>query len=149
VTAEYIDLAARKTSYQNQIAQYNEIMKKSEKVEDIIKVQEQTDRVQTELDRLEGRLRYLNNRIDLSTISVNMHEQEPVGGETGRSFISILNEGISGFTGMIYFLIIALFTLLPLIIIGVLGYGVYRWYRSKKAKSAAPKPAQEPPARKD
>ena len=88
VTAEYVDLLAQKASYQNQIAQYNEIMKKSEKVEDIIKVQEQIDRVRTSLDRLEGRMRYLNNRIDLSTITVNLAEKEPVGGQPGHSFIT-------------------------------------------------------------
>jgi len=131
VTAEYIDILAQKASYQNQIAQYNEIMKKSEKVEDIIKVQEQIDSVQTNLDRLEGRMRYLNNRIDLSTITVNMAEPEPVGGEPGHSFVSTINEGISGLVGMIDFLIVALLTLLPLILVGAAGYGVYRWYQSK------------------
>ncbi|MEI6293288.1 MAG: DUF4349 domain-containing protein [Methanomicrobiales archaeon] len=138
VTAEYVDLMAQKTSYQNQIAQYNEIMKKSEKVEDIIKVQEQIDRVQTSLDRLEGRIRYLDNRIDLSTITVSMAEKEPVGGEPGHSFISTINEGISGLVGMIDFLVVALLTLLPLIIIGTAGYGAYRWYQSKKTKGATP-----------
>lgn len=147
VTAEYVDLLAQKTSYQNQIAQYNEIMKKSEKVEDIITVQEQIDRVQTSLDRLEGRIRYLDNRIDLSTITVNMAEKEPVGGEPGHSFIRTINEGISGLVGMIDFLIVALFTLLPLIIIGAAGYGAYRWYQSKKIKGEAP-PAPEKPGKK-
>jgi hypothetical protein len=143
VTAEYVDLVARKASYQNQIAQYNEIMKKSEKVEDIIKVQEQIDRVQTSLDQLDGRMRYLNNRIDLSTITVILAEKEPVGGDTGHSFITTINEGISGLVGMIDFLIVALFTLLPLIIIGVAGYGVYRYYHSKKTVKGVAPPKQE------
>ena len=148
VTAEYVDLLARKTTYQNQIAQYNEIMKKSEKVEDIIDVQEQIDRVQTSLDQLEGRMRYLNNRIDLSTITVNMAEKEPVGGDTGHSFARTINEGISGLVGMIDFLIVALFVLLPLIIIGAAGYGVYRWHQSKKAVKAVDTPKQETPEKK-
>jgi hypothetical protein len=137
VTAEYVDLLAQKASYQNQLAQYNEIMKKSQKVEDIIKVQEQIDRVQTSLDRLEGKMRYLDNRIDLATITVSLSEKVPVGGEPGHSFIRTINEGISGLVGMIDFLIVALFTLLPLIIIGVAVYGVYLWYQSKKAKKGA------------
>jgi hypothetical protein len=147
VTAEYVDLLAQKASYQNQIAQYNEIMKKSEKVEDIIKVQEQIDRVQTSLDRLEGRMRYLDNRIDLATITVNLAEKEPVGGEPGHSFVRTINEGISGLVDMIDFLIVALFTLLPLIIIGAAGYGAYRWYQSKKGKGVIP-PKPETPEKK-
>ena len=69
-------------------------MKKAVKVEDVITVQQQIDRVQTELNRLEGRLKYLDGRIDLSTITVNLQEPEPVGGDTGHNFISTINEGI-------------------------------------------------------
>ncbi len=131
VTEEYVDLQAQKNSYQNQLAQYNEIMKKAVKVEDVITVQQQIDRVQTELNRLEGRLKYLDSRIDLSTITVNLQEPEPVGGETGHNFISTINEGISGFFGMIDAIIIILFTLLPLIIVGGAGYAIYRWRKGR------------------
>ena len=136
VTEEYVDLQAQKVSYQNQLAQYNEIMKKAVKVEDVITVQQQIDRVQTELNRLEGRLKFLNSRIDLSTITVNLQEPEPVGGETGYSFVSTINEGIVGFFGMISALIIILFTLLPLLLLGGAAYGVYRWRKGRT--SAAP-----------
>ena len=142
VTEQYVDLQAQKTSYTNQLAQYNTIMKQSTRVEDIIKVQEQIDRVQTELDRLNGRLNYLNNRIDLSTITVNLQEPEPVGGQAGHDFVSTINEGIAGFLGMIDALIILLLTLLPLIIIGCIGYGIYRWHRGKKG-SASPSALEE------
>jgi hypothetical protein len=132
VTEEYVDLQAQKTAYQNQLAQYNEIMKKAVKVEDVITVQQQIDRVQVQLNRLDGRLKYLDNRIDLSTITVNLQEPEPVGGESSHTFVSTINEGISGFFGMIDALIIIFLTLLPIIIIGGAGYGIYRWRKSKK-----------------
>jgi hypothetical protein len=132
VTEEYVDLQAQKISYQNQLDQYNAIMKQSTKIEEIIKVQEQVDRVQTELNRLEGRLKYLNSRIDLSTITVSLQEPEPVGGDTGRTFITTINEGIAGFFGMIDAIIILFFTLLPLIILGGIGYGIYRWKKGNK-----------------
>lgn len=131
VTEEYVDLMAQKTSYTNQLAQYNAIMKQSTKVEDILNVQEQIDRVQTQLDRLNGRLNYLNSRIDLSTISVYLQEPEPVGGQAGHDFVATVNEGISGFLGMIDALIILFFVLLPLIILGLVGYAGYRWYKGK------------------
>ena len=133
VTEEYVDLQAQKISYQNQLAQYNEIMKKAVKVEDVITVQQQIDRVQTELNRLEGRLKYLDSRIDFSTITVNLQEPEPVGGETGHNFVSTINEGIAGFFGMIDAIIIILFTLLPLIIVGGAVYAIYRWRKGRKS----------------
>jgi len=143
VTEEYVDLTARKVAYQNQLDAYNRIMAKGDKVEDILKVQQQIERVQVELDRIEGRMRYLNNRIDLSTITVNLQEPEPVGGETGHSFISAINEGINGFFGMIDVIIILIFTFLPLIIIGGAVYGIYRWRKGQKAGKPAAAPQQE------
>ena len=134
VTEEYVDLQAQKTSYQNQLAQYNEIMKRAVKVDDVIVIQQQIDRVQTELNRLEGRLKYLNSQIDFSTITINLQEPEPVGGQNGHTFVSTINEGIAGFFGMIDAIIIILLTLLPLIIAGVVVYGIYRWRKSSKAE---------------
>jgi len=139
VTEEYVDIQAQKTSYQNQLAQYNEIMKKAVKVSDVIEIQQQIDRVQTELDRLEGRLKYLNSRIDMSTITVTLQEPEPVGGETGHNFVTTINEGIAGFFGTVDFIIILLFVLLPVIILGGIGYGIYRW---RKGKQPAKAPAE-------
>jgi hypothetical protein len=143
VTEEFVDLHAQKTSYQNQLAQYNTIMKQSTRIEDIIKVQEQIDRVQIELNRLEGRLKYLNSRIDLSTITVSLQEPEPVGGVTGHTFISTINEGIAGFFGMIDAIIILLFTLLPLIILGGIGYGMYRWKRGNRPAAVLVDPTEK------
>jgi len=139
VTEEYVDIQAQKTSYQNQLAQYNEIMKKAVKVSDVIEIQQQIDRVQTSLNQLEGRLKYFNSRIDMSTITVTLQEPEPLGGETGPSFISALNEGTAGFFGMIYGMIVIVLTLLPVIIFCAVVYGIYRW---RKGKQPAPVPAE-------
>lgn len=137
VTEQYVDTQAQITSYQNQLAQYNEIMKKAVKVSDVIEVQQQIDRVQTELNRLEGRMKYLNNRIEMSTITVTLQEPEPVGGETGHNFVATINEGIAMFFGMVDALIILVFTLLPLIIIGAAGYVIYRRIKGKQSTKAS------------
>ena len=44
---------------------------------------------------------------------------------------------ITGFSlGMIYALIVILFTLLPVIILGIIGYGIYRWRKGKQPGKA-------------
>ena len=136
VTEQYVDVQAQISSYQNQLAQYNEIMKKAVKVSDVIEIQQQIDSVQTNLNRLQGQMKYLNSRIDLSTITVTLQEPEPVGGETGYNFVTTLNEGIAGFFGMVDFIVILFFTLLPVIILGALGYGIYRWRKGKQPLKA-------------
>jgi hypothetical protein len=138
ITEEYVDLTAQKEALQRQLDQYSRIMEKAETVEEILKIQVEIGRAQTELDRLEGRLRYLDNRVDLATVTVYLQEPAPLGGDTGHSFISVLNCGIEGFLGMIDALIIAVFTFLPLIILAGIGYGIYRW---KKGRKVHPVPA--------
>jgi hypothetical protein len=144
VTEEYVDLQAQKTALQRQLDQYNRILEKAETVEEILRVQMEIGNAQTQLDRLEGRLRYLDNRVDLATITVYLQEPAPLGGETGHNFVAVINSGIQGFLGMIDTLIIAFFTFLPLIILGGIGYGVYRWRKGKKTASLpAPKEAEK------
>jgi Domain of unknown function (DUF4349) len=146
VTEEYVDLTARKNSLTDQRDQYRRLLQKAETVEDILKVQVQIDRVQTELDRLQGRLNYLDSRIDLATLTVNLQEPEPVGGETGFSLVSSVNAGIAGLLGMVSALVILAFTLLPLVILAVIVYLVYRWYRKRKGGAVAAPPAPAQPA---
>jgi hypothetical protein len=142
VTEEYVDVQAQIASYQNQLAQYNEIMKKAVKVSDVIEIQQQIDSVQTNLNRLEGRLKYLNSRIDMSTITVTLQEPEPVGGETGHNFVTTINEGIAGFFGMVDFIVILFFTVLPVIILGGIAYGIYRWMKRKQPVKTPAEPVE-------
>jgi hypothetical protein len=132
VTEEYIDLQARQTALQNQLAQYNRIMEKAEEVEDILKIQVEIERVQVELDRIAGRMQYLENRVDYATITVDLYEPEPVGAQTGWSIIEVLNDAIEGLLAMIAAIIILFFTLLPLFVIGVIIFLIIRRYRKQK-----------------
>jgi uncharacterized membrane protein len=109
----------------------------------VIEIQQQIDSVQTNLNRLEGRLKYLNSRIDMSTITVTLQEPEPVGGETGHSFVTAINDGIDGFFGTIDFIIYLVFTLLPWIILGGIGYGIYRWKKGKQPAKAPAEPTEK------
>lgn len=149
VTEEYVDLNARKTALKNQLDQFNKILAKATTVEDTLKVQVEIGKVQTELDRIEGRLKYLNDRIDLSTITVNLQEPEPIGGGVTHDFNSVINEGISGFLGMIDTLIIIAFSVLPLVVIGGVAYLVYRWHKGRKgAMPPSSADVVSPPAEK-
>src|SRR5262249_6986067 len=67
VTEEYLDLEARIRAKQALEAQFLEIMKQAHKVSDALEVQNQLSEVRTEIERLEGRRRFLENQSALST----------------------------------------------------------------------------------
>jgi hypothetical protein len=75
VTEEYVDLKARQRHWQSQEAQLLEIMRQARRISDILAVRNQLSEVQQEIERITGRLRFLENRVDLSTITVEIYQK--------------------------------------------------------------------------
>ena len=86
VTEEYIDLQARIRTKQALEAQFLEIMKQARTVEDALEVQRQIADVRGEIERLEGRRRFLENQSSLSTIKITLNAPAPVVHTSGTSF---------------------------------------------------------------
>jgi hypothetical protein len=78
VTEEYVDLEAQLRAKKALEAQFLEIMKQARKVEDALSVQEKLSDVRTEIERLEGRRRYLENQAALSTINFTLQTPAPL-----------------------------------------------------------------------
>lgn len=78
VTEEYIDLEARIRTQKALEAQMLELLKRAGRISDAIEVQNQVAAVRTEIERLEGRQRFLANQSALSTISITLHTPTPV-----------------------------------------------------------------------
>ena len=64
----------------NRIA-YRELLKQAKSVEEILKIEEQIDKLRAEIESTEGRLRLLKDRESYSTLPVSFYEIiRPVGG---------------------------------------------------------------------
>jgi hypothetical protein len=72
VTEEYVDLEARIKTKKALEVQFLEIMKRAGRVTDALEVQTQLGEVRTDIERLEGRRRLLENQSSLSTITVTL-----------------------------------------------------------------------------
>jgi hypothetical protein len=76
VSEEFVDLTARLKSKQGIEARLLELVKnKTEEVKDILTVETELGRVREEIERVEGRLRYLADRVALTTITIDAREQ--------------------------------------------------------------------------
>jgi hypothetical protein len=131
VTEEYIDLEARLKNYEKQEARLLEILSKAEKVEDILKVEEQLGRIRGEIERLTGRLKYLNERIEMATITVELYEPEPITQSWGLR--NALKLAVAGFITTVNALIVFIGYALPL---AAIGAAVLFLYRRRKIKAA-------------
>jgi len=144
VTEEFIDLEARIRTQKALEVQFLEIMKQARKVEDALEVQRQIADVRTDIEKLEGRKRFLENRSSLSTITVNIEAPKMIAVNTtgfGRSLRDAVSEGVDVgsaiLLGLVRFVIVmvpvSIFLLLPL---GLLfRYFVRRAQRMRLAAS--------------
>jgi hypothetical protein len=89
VTEEYVDLEARIRAQRAVEEQYMLVLKEAKTIPDILAVQQKLGEVRAEIERAEGRRRYLENQTSLSTITVHLaHHIEAVdasGPGFGRS----------------------------------------------------------------
>ena len=133
VTEEYVDLTARRDALARQLGQYQRIMENTTGVADVLKVQEEIERVQVELDRTAGRLRYLESRTAFSRITLRLEEPAPLAGGALPSIVEVLGAGVQGFVAVLAGLVVLAITLLPLVLVGAAAWYLYRRYRRSKA----------------
>jgi len=109
VTEEYVDLEASLRNWEAAEAQYLELLKRAEKVEDALKVQVELVNVRGQIERTKGRMNYLERTTDMSQIDVSFQPSkspQPLVrpewslGETLRGALRSLanfGQGLAGF----------------------------------------------------
>ena len=68
VTEEFVDLEIRLKNKRAVEEQYRKLLQKANKVEDILKVENELRMIREEIESKEGRLKYLNSQVRMSTI---------------------------------------------------------------------------------
>jgi len=76
VTEEYVDLQSRIASKQQLEARILKLLEtQGATLEKVIHVERELARVREEVERMQGRLRYLTNRVALATVTINLREE--------------------------------------------------------------------------
>ena len=123
VTEEFVDVEARLKAKKALEAQFLDIMKQGKTVEDALNVQRQLAEVRGEIERIEGRLRFLENQTSLSTIKIRVQTPASYSPNSVGFFYQLKEAFSSGFTFAINFvlgLITLIVALLPFLLIIVL-----------------------------
>lgn len=122
VTEEFIDLEARIKNQKALEGQFLEIMKRANKVAEALDVQSQLAEVRTEIEKIEGRRRFLENQATLSTINVTLQTPTQIVNATGfmYSIRSAFSDGVGAAGEIILVLIRVVVGLLPILILIVL-----------------------------
>ena len=79
VSEEYVDLGARLANARRVEARLVEMLaNRTGKLSDVLTVEQQLARVREEAERYEARIRWLEHRASLSSLSVSLHEKAPL-----------------------------------------------------------------------
>jgi hypothetical protein len=77
VTEEFVDLAARTKSKRQLESRLLELVAaKAADIKDLASLESELARVREEIERMEGRVRYLSDKVAMSTITITMREEQ-------------------------------------------------------------------------
>jgi hypothetical protein len=134
VGEEFVDVAARAENGHKLEQRLIDILgTRTGKLSDVLAVERELARVREDIERQEGRMRYLRTRAAMSTLSVTVHEKAPVVAGTGSFGVlaDAFRQAWRNFIGFVASLIAAMGVLLPLAaIVAVIGWLVWRARRA-------------------
>ncbi|MBA4493710.1 DUF4349 domain-containing protein [Paenactinomyces guangxiensis] len=140
VTEELVDLESRLKAKKAMEKRLLDLMKQAKDTKDLLDISRQLDETQVEIEQIKGRLQYLNNKVNLATIHVQITQNfvppstpdQPLGKQMSHSFWSSLTGlGVAG-ENFLIFLAGAFPILLLLTLIGVPTYLFVRRHIQKK-----------------
>lgn len=131
VTEEYIDVESRIKTKKELENRYLELLKQATKVEELLNIERELAVLRGDIESFEGRLKFLNSQITMSSLTVTFYEKNSIGFGFMHKFKSALKKG---WTNFLWFLIGAanlwIFILLTIFAI----FGIRRYRRRKLNK---------------
>lgn len=139
ITEQYFNLEIRLRNQQDLETRFRQLLDKpGNKVSDLLEIERELARVRGEIDELEGRKRFWDNQVSLSTLTVQLHEPRPaIVGEGGgilgtlRSAFRQLGENL---VGTVAWLIAALGVVVPGVIALWIAWRLWRALRARRAR---------------
>ena len=135
VGEEFVDLKMRVANARRLEERLTSLLAtRTGKLEEVLAVERELARVREQIERYEGRIRYLSTRAEVSTLSVTVHEPYPLLGERPgeNPIVSALRQAWRNFVAFIAWLIASLGVLLPLAVMAFAGWRVFLRVRRRR-----------------
>jgi Domain of unknown function (DUF4349) len=137
VGEEYVDVQMRLANARRLEERLLELLgSRTGQLNDVLAVERELARVREQIERQEGRLRYLRTRADMSTLTVTVHEPGPlVARYPGQNVLSrALQQSLRNFVGLIAVVIASLGVVVPLAAAAWVGWILVR--RARRGRTA-------------
>lgn len=136
VTEEFADLGLQVRNLEATEAQYLELLKRAQSVEDILRIQQRLGEVRTQIERLRGRMNALQQRTDFSQIGVTLRANT-IGFRPFRYVRESWETSLRGLEGAIALLVAGWWVWLLIAVFII-------WARRRRGPPRAPRQPAEP-----
>ncbi len=135
VTEEYTDVSIKLANKKIYLEKYRDMLKSAATTKDMLEIQENIRELEDEIDISEGRLRFIDDRVNYSTLNLTLYKEKVrssatskigFGSRFGDSFTEGWNSFIAFFLGLT--LLWPFFFLIPVVIF------FWRKWRNRKKK---------------
>jgi len=124
VTAEFIDIEARLKAKKVIEDRYLDILAKANKISEILEIERKLGDIRTEIESMEGRLKWLSSQVAMSTISVLYYETNENKSDPNQP--SQFVEAIKGGWAILVSYVIGIFYLRPFILIRIAAFFFFK-----------------------
>jgi hypothetical protein len=135
VTQEYTDVSIKLGNKKIYLEKYRDMLKSAKTTKDMLEIQENIRALEDEIDIAEGRLRFIDDQVNYSTLNLSLHREKVRSSETskigfGSRFGDSVTEGWNSFVSFI----LGIISLWPFFLLVPLFILVWRKWRKRKGK---------------
>jgi Domain of unknown function (DUF4349) len=135
VTEEFLDIETRLENKRKYLKRYNELLSSAKNVNEVLSIEENIRQLMEEIEAKEGRLKYLNDQVDFSTLHVILFKEYPVKRnlQTEDPFSSRAGNSLeSGWDSIVDFLLWTVSKWPLLLLLSLFAWYVRRRWKKRK-----------------
>jgi len=137
VTEEFIDLETRLGNKQKYLTRYQELLRNAKNIKEILDIEEKIRVLEEEIESTTGRLKYLNDQVNYSTLELNISQKKAFKYTPPfrQNFFEKLKQSLSrGWYGFVDFFFFLLSNWAILILLSVLTWFWIKYRKRRKSK---------------
>jgi hypothetical protein len=137
VTDQFIDLETRLENKRNYLKRYNDLLVKANSIKEILEIEEMIRALEEEIESTTGRLKYLSDLVDYSTLDLTISKQRNFKYNPAKrdKFTEKLKQSLSkGWFGFVDFFLFII-NIWPLWIIILFIFYLWKKYKMKRKKN--------------
>ena len=139
VGEEYVDLERRLANARRLEARLLELLAtRTGDLEDVLAIERELARVREQIERFEGRLRFLRTRVAVSTLAVTVHEPPPLTAHPGENLlVRATRQAGRNFLVLVAGVIASMGVIVPILLVVWASFMLWRVWRRRRIRRSA------------